>query len=489
MSEDMDGEFFRGRSGILASVDGFEGKMEEEKDHVPVATLIAYTPAVICVAIFLFKGIYLTVRGAIWPLEDVSVLPASLGKRIDRRLHFTLVPLEDDEHDYHESVIATDQSDMLDLLADRGTGVATVLKNSERDLFKTICTEIVEVMLKRHETALNRAAEVISLPSFLVQFDRIYCICVAIALNVRLRVMRTNVERDTWGKYIFGMAKDTYQMAKQVATFDDAEEESIWSGKLVTSDGRIITFDDPECPYLQECADQLKKPVSAEELHVALMLLIPKIANKKSNDEEVLGDIARSHKGILDMFCNVTWIFEKDFHARQSATRTQSAKSFAKSTITRNSTKKDSSLSSLSSIGESLQPETVPNAVDRPFSNGEEGEQKLIGKPNSQKEDLKGLRREHDALEKEFNELDKAFSKAKGVEKDQLSASEIRIDATDWNSAGSQSLGVQPSIADGVLPERSLADASAGMSADSPIFEQGPFKRARSKDGRELLEL
>ena len=40
----------------------------------------------------LVAGIYLTVRGAIWPLEDVSVLPAALGKKIDRRLHFTLVP-------------------------------------------------------------------------------------------------------------------------------------------------------------------------------------------------------------------------------------------------------------------------------------------------------------------------------------------------------------------------------------------------------------
>ena len=45
----------------------------------------------------------------------------------------------------------------------------------------------------------------------------------------------------------------------------------------------------------------------------------------------------------------------------------------------------------------------------------EEGEQKLMDKLNAKKEELKSLRKAHDALEKEFNQLDEDFAEVRKV--------------------------------------------------------------------------
>merc|ERR1712078_395794 len=45
----------------------------------------------------------------------------------------------------------------------------------------------------------------------------------------------------------------------------------------------------------------------------------------------------------------------------------------------------------------------------------EEGEQKLMDKLNAKKEELKGLRKAHDALEREFNQLDEDFAEVRKV--------------------------------------------------------------------------
>merc|ERR1712072_1157604 len=46
---------------------------------------------------------------------------------------------------------------------------------------------------------------------------------------------------------------------------------------------------------------------------------------------------------------------------------------------------------------------------------GEKGEQKLMDKLNAKKEELKGLRKAHDALEREFNQLDEDFAEVRKV--------------------------------------------------------------------------
>ena len=45
----------------------------------------------------------------------------------------------------------------------------------------------------------------------------------------------------------------------------------------------------------------------------------------------------------------------------------------------------------------------------------EEGEQKLMDKLNNKKEELKSLRKAHDALEREFNQLDEDFAEVRKV--------------------------------------------------------------------------
>jgi len=314
VSEDMEGVFWRGKHGILS---GYLSRNDAVDKGIPTATMLAYLPVLVCTFILIFKGAYLVLRVMIWPLEGASMLPEYLAKRLDRRLHFTLVPLDGgdqgDQGDAEHAVLATSAPRLQNLLLDRGIGVRKTLHPKERELFKTICNEIVELLLKRHEHHVGKAPEIISLSSFLVQFERVFVGSIALALVNRVRVERANMQRDTWGKIIRGLGKDVLDQLHMVLSIDEPEVLDTFSGALHSDTGESIKLDNPVCSCLQKHSEILMKPVSAEEIQVALMMLIPKLLE---GGDLVLRDFAHGHKGILDMFSSISWIFDSDFHEK-----------------------------------------------------------------------------------------------------------------------------------------------------------------------------
>merc|ERR1719329_1780879 len=101
--------------------------------------------------------------------------------------------------------------------------------------------------------------------------------CFALALTNRLQVARTNMERDTFCKYFKGAVHDMYdQLLHMVSIGEHKEPENIFSGHLHDR-GELILLDDPSDPRLEEYKELLLKPVSTEEIQVAMMLLTPKL--------------------------------------------------------------------------------------------------------------------------------------------------------------------------------------------------------------------
>merc|ERR1719446_432187 len=66
---------------------------------------------------------------------------------------------------------------------------------------------------------------------------------------------------------------------------------------------------------LDDVHDELLHPVTAEEMHLALMTLTPLLLDANTNkDDKVLEEFARNHAGLLDKNARVSWLFNFEAH-------------------------------------------------------------------------------------------------------------------------------------------------------------------------------
>jgi len=292
---------------------------------------IFYIPAACNFMILLSRAVYLVLREMIWPLQSPpTLLPAWLRARLDHRLTFSFIPsasldVGEDEHDEFHGVEHGSLSGLAGRLADDWsmTPVHT-LPNEEREMLKTILTETVEVLLRRHEIVHKEAPQVVYLPTFLLQMERVLVASMCYAVKSRIINEELTMNRDTWGKWMHGLWTDTKSYVKDVLCGRD-------SSRSILRSHSDRAWHDQTCEHLATAQHLVKRPISLEEVQIALYSLWPELVDPKKNrkDPETnhLRDIVHAHKGIIDMHGQVSHIFDSDIHvASISRRRTRSVR-------------------------------------------------------------------------------------------------------------------------------------------------------------------
>lgn len=266
-------------------------------------TAIAYLPALVSLVYFLSQAIYLLLRSLIWPLDgECPLLPSQL-QFLDHRLVFTMIP--------DSNLDGAKEHSLLGVTSGAWRSVAShqlrKLNPRERELLRSTLTEALELILRRHEICVGRAPAIICLPSLLLQLERVMVVCMAGAIRARIRAKYKTINRDTWWKYLKGIGQDTLSYAedllhaRSVTLNEEGTKHFDWSNRT--------------CSALCREADSIQKPVSVEELHVALMNITPPLLDVQRNATgNELRRIALENKGILDMSSATSWIFEKEAH-------------------------------------------------------------------------------------------------------------------------------------------------------------------------------
>lgn len=277
------------------------GLMSMEFQNLSVEPDIVYLPALISLLWFLFQAMYLLVRSFIWPIDgDCPLLPAKL-QYMDQRLVFTTIPTKYDDKDPEFGLLGDNEGKWRPQALP-----LQKLKQREIELLKTILVEVVELILRRHESCVGSAPKVICLPSFLVQLERVIVMCVSRAIRSRIKSKYKGLDRDTWSKLLKGVGEDTLALAKEMIHHGDEH--------LV----RHINFGSRSCNNLKENQHLIERPVSAEELHVALMGMMPTLLDvRKTTKGNELRRLAFENKGILDMSSHITWVFDPDSHVER----------------------------------------------------------------------------------------------------------------------------------------------------------------------------
>jgi len=294
---------------------------------------LGYSPAFVSFFIVSFYGIYLGLRFIIWPPDrPCTVLPRPILDKLDGRVHFTLIPPEKDEifMDKDEHVNISSKS-LNNLTLGYGDVEARALPERERQLLKSVLAACTDIVVQRYEQCKGEAPDVICLPSFLLQIERVYTACMCKALKTRLTQTAKKKELDTFSKKLANAKSNAVKQAHLIMGLDreNSEHDNVTDSRSVHEEMVIV-----------------RRPVSCEEIHLALMDLGPKLMDPDTNRyENYLQDFAQQNKALLDAHSNVTWLFNKEAHKqrvdewqseevreRNSPKRTLSSASMGKST-------------------------------------------------------------------------------------------------------------------------------------------------------------
>ncbi|CAK9113008.1 unnamed protein product [Durusdinium trenchii] len=281
---------------------------------------IFYLPAAINFLILVGRATYLVIRDLIWPLQSPpTLLPQWLRNRLDHRVTFSFIPpavVESDQRHHFLSVEHGSLSGqhMKELAEDWSLTTCAALPNQEREILKTILTETAEVLLRRHEIVHGEGAQVIYLPTFLLQMERVIVAAMCYAVKSRIINEEVVLNRDTWGKWMYGLWEDSISYLKLVVVGRESDDHN-----NIMRQRSSRSWEDQECDHLREAQHLVRRPVSTEEIQIALYSLWPDLTdpsiNKKHSEKNHLRELVHAHRGIVDMHGEVSHIFDSDGHA------------------------------------------------------------------------------------------------------------------------------------------------------------------------------
>lgn len=280
-----------------------------------------YLPAMLNFFFLVGRAIYLILREVIWPLQSPpTLMPKCVRDRLDHRVTFSFIPpavfdVDAKQQHFHRVEHGSLSADnMADLAEDWNLTSTPALPNQEREILKTILTETAEVLLRRHEIVHGEAAQVIYLPTFLLQMERVLVAAMCYAVKSRIINEELVLNRDTWGKWLYGIWEDTRDYLKLVVIGQEGTDAN-----NIMRQRSSRSWEDQECDHLREAQHLVRRPVSTEEIQIALYSLWPDLTDPKMNQKDSetnhLKELVQAHRGIVDMHGDVTHIFDSDGHA------------------------------------------------------------------------------------------------------------------------------------------------------------------------------
>eukprot|EP00929_Paragymnodinium_shiwhaense_P006654 TRINITY_DN11051_c0_g1_i1.p1 TRINITY_DN11051_c0_g1~~TRINITY_DN11051_c0_g1_i1.p1 ORF type:complete len:1047 (+),score=220.73 TRINITY_DN11051_c0_g1_i1:67-3207(+) len=293
-----------------------------KNDLMAASHYTAYVPAIIYFFYFFAFASYLAVRFKIWPRDRPSpVLPTWLASRLDGRAHLTLIPPTADE--CTESASAEDwmlsSKTLNDLTDGHGDVEDRVLPDREHQALKMLFGEVVGVVLKRHELCMREAPDVISLPSFMLQVERLMAACMGRAYKERLQTERDErSQQKVSDAFTARVSEHLHSMEVEVQEHDMFQKS--WQAKKEGDTAMTPSVRSLVHEKSQQITHLLKQPLCVEEMHLALLQLSPQLLDSTLNREDnVLGSIGLQQKSILDAHSNVTWLYEAETHKERLA--------------------------------------------------------------------------------------------------------------------------------------------------------------------------
>eukprot|EP00929_Paragymnodinium_shiwhaense_P107901 TRINITY_DN74247_c0_g1_i1.p1 TRINITY_DN74247_c0_g1~~TRINITY_DN74247_c0_g1_i1.p1 ORF type:complete len:2021 (-),score=338.12 TRINITY_DN74247_c0_g1_i1:54-6116(-) len=305
---------------------GVEADEDNEfaKTSVSLMSRLAYVPALFFLCALVLNAVYLLLRSSIWPADGEPNLPPLIKRFVDERLQLTLTPPSKMlfaksraiEHVMLSAELHTrDIQDVADEAMDSkktqtSNSTSRMLPDSEREMLKTTCTEIIEVLLRRHEVCIGEAPTQINLPTFFTQFERMMVTCLCQAMKTRLKSLKMKADRDTLKKKVEGLKQDmTHYVRSIMYGPEGAERQDLETPQMVSE-------------IIQANKQYFRRPINAEELHVALMQLTPKLLDKKLNQKQ-FNNIQRktvtSSQLLMDDICQVEMLFDPEWHEMRFA--------------------------------------------------------------------------------------------------------------------------------------------------------------------------
>lgn len=151
-------------------------------------------------------------------------------------------------------------------------------------------------------------------PTFLLQMERVLVAAMCYAVKSRIINEELVLNRDTWGKWLYGIWEDTRDYLKLVVIGQEGTDAN-----NIMRQRSSRSWEDQECDHLREAQHLVRRPVSTEEIQIALYSLWPDLTDPKMNQKDSetnhLKELVQAHRGIVDMHGDVTHIFDSDGHA------------------------------------------------------------------------------------------------------------------------------------------------------------------------------
>eukprot|EP00913_Durusdinium_trenchii_P002676 g2477.t1 len=196
---------------------------------------------------------------------------------------------------------------MKELAEDWSLTTCAALPNQEREILKTILTETAEVLLRRHEIVHGEGAQVIYLPTFLLQMERVIVAAMCYAVKSRIINEEVVLNRDTWGKWMYGLWEDSMPGLNLLRFHTGGKDESDDHNNIMRQRSSR-SWEDQECDHLREAQHLVRRPVSTEDSAWAFKFC-------QNAASTALPQLVHAHRGIVDMHGEVSHIFDSDGHA------------------------------------------------------------------------------------------------------------------------------------------------------------------------------
>jgi hypothetical protein len=284
---------------------GEDGGLEDVGQSVIDKTsFYYYLPGLLMLTLVFARSLYLLIRSSLWPVDGSPMLPEQMLRLVEERLVLTLKPPSVEElaagYTIEHVMLSHQLGRGLDEVFLDKSFSARRLAESERNLLKTTCAEIMELVICRHEICLGEAPTQMCIPMLVTQFERILVGCVCQALRSRVLGALRNEERDTISKKIVGAVEDTKEYVHSL----------LFGGSEESPQNHEEAHVDEEMSKLYE--ETCVRPVSAEELHVALMTLTPRLLDKRTNlRESLLRKLCTNTKHLLSFVSDVDELFSE----------------------------------------------------------------------------------------------------------------------------------------------------------------------------------
>eukprot|EP00927_Polykrikos_kofoidii_P022857 TRINITY_DN21210_c0_g1_i2.p1 TRINITY_DN21210_c0_g1~~TRINITY_DN21210_c0_g1_i2.p1 ORF type:complete len:1023 (-),score=159.46 TRINITY_DN21210_c0_g1_i2:73-3030(-) len=271
---------------------------------------MAFLPAIVGFFSVCTYGLYLGLRCFIWPAGKPSpVLPDKICQMLDGRAYLTIVPPLEEET---KSLMAREHVALGQRVS--GSDLRT-LPEREHAQFGVLLGEIGAVVLRRHELCLGEAPELIYLPSLVMQIERIMISCMCMALKTRVAqarrdesvaLLQSRFQRGAATVKVFAAdmvkGRDRHRELRSCSTMKRGEKETNWAS----------------CETLEHEHELLKKPVSVEEVHLALNTLLAHLLDPdQDRGVDFLPEFIRMHRGLLDMHSNASTMFNPREHEQR----------------------------------------------------------------------------------------------------------------------------------------------------------------------------